>query len=87
MIAARGQYVKKTMIEEAMTDNSLNGTIVHLESFPSDKENTFIMGSSMGGMISAYAIAECPDVFGGAACLSTHWNRGGDGAVIDWYFC
>jgi predicted alpha/beta superfamily hydrolase len=37
------------------------------------KENTFIMGSSMGGLISMYAMCEYPDVFGGAACLSTHW--------------
>ena len=39
----------------------------------SDKSNTFIMGSSMGGLISMYAICEYPEVFGGAACLSTHW--------------
>ncbi|MBT9190454.1 alpha/beta hydrolase [Zobellia russellii] len=38
-----------------------------------DKENTFVMGSSMGGLISMYAICEYPNVFGGAACLSTHW--------------
>ncbi|MDZ7612738.1 MAG: alpha/beta hydrolase-fold protein [Flavobacteriaceae bacterium] len=38
-----------------------------------DKKNTFIAGSSMGGLISIYAICEYPDVFGGAACLSTHW--------------
>jgi predicted alpha/beta superfamily hydrolase len=38
-----------------------------------DKGNTFVMGSSMGGLISMYAICEYPDVFGGAACLSTHW--------------
>lgn len=31
------------------------------------------MGSSMGGLISLYAISEYPGVFGGAACLSTHW--------------
>lgn len=37
------------------------------------RENTFIAGSSMGGLISLYAICEYPDVFGGAACLSTHW--------------
>jgi len=37
------------------------------------KENTVITGSSMGGLISAYAIAEYPEVFGGAACLSTAW--------------
>lgn len=38
-----------------------------------DRANTFIGGSSMGGLISMYAICEYPDVFGGAACLSTHW--------------
>ena len=38
-----------------------------------DRENTFIAGSSMGGLISMYAVCEYPDVFGGAACLSTHW--------------
>jgi predicted alpha/beta superfamily hydrolase len=38
-----------------------------------DKENTFILGSSMGGLISCYAISEYPNVFGGAACISTHW--------------
>ena len=35
--------------------------------------DTFIMGSSMGGLISLYALASRPDVFGGAGCLSTHW--------------
>ncbi|MCB0036162.1 MAG: hypothetical protein KDE51_19160 [Anaerolineales bacterium] len=36
-------------------------------------ENTFIAGSSMGGLISIYALCEYPKIFGGAACLSTHW--------------
>ena len=39
-----------------------------------DRDNTFIAGSSMGGLISLYAICEYPEVFGGAACLSTHWT-------------
>jgi enterochelin esterase-like enzyme len=38
-----------------------------------DVKNTFVAGSSMGGLISMYAICEYPNVFGGAACLSTHW--------------
>ncbi|MCC6279587.1 MAG: esterase [Saprospiraceae bacterium] len=38
-----------------------------------DRKDTFIAGSSMGGLISMYAICEYPKVFGGAACLSTHW--------------
>ena len=36
------------------------------------REHTFVMGSSMGGLISLYALCEYPKVFGGAACLSTH---------------
>jgi predicted alpha/beta superfamily hydrolase len=38
-----------------------------------DRAHTFIAGSSMGGLISMYALCEYPKVFGGAACLSTHW--------------
>lgn len=34
---------------------------------------TAVMGSSMGGLISMYALLEHPEVFGAAACLSTHW--------------
>jgi enterochelin esterase-like enzyme len=40
------------------------------------REQRFLMGSSMGGLISAYALCEYPQVFGGAACLSTHWIGG-----------
>lgn len=38
--------------------------------------HTHVMGSSMGGLISFYALGEYPEVFGGAACLSTHWPAG-----------
>jgi predicted alpha/beta superfamily hydrolase len=38
-----------------------------------DCEHTFLMGSSMGGLISLYALCEYPAVFGGAGCVSTHW--------------
>lgn len=37
------------------------------------RDHTFIAGSSMGGLISLYALVEYPEVFSGAACLSTHW--------------
>ena len=37
------------------------------------REDTVIAGSSMGGLISMYGFCEYPEVFGGAACLSTHW--------------
>jgi len=39
-----------------------------------DQSNTYIAGSSMGGLISLYALCEYPEVFKGAACLSTHWT-------------
>jgi enterochelin esterase-like enzyme len=39
-------------------------------------ESTFLMGSSMGAIISAYGMAERPEVFGGAAGLSMHWPVG-----------
>lgn len=38
-----------------------------------DMRHTSVMGSSMGGLMSIYALCEYPDVFGNALCLSTHW--------------
>jgi enterochelin esterase-like enzyme len=38
-----------------------------------DRKHTFMAGSSMGGLISLYGICEYPKIFGGVACLSTHW--------------
>jgi len=46
--------------------------------------NTFIMGSSMGGLASIYALYKRPDVFGGAAALSTHWPVVGN-YMLDWF--
>jgi enterochelin esterase-like enzyme len=37
------------------------------------RDDTIIAGSSMGGLISLYAIMKHPQVFGAAGCLSTHW--------------
>jgi predicted alpha/beta superfamily hydrolase len=37
------------------------------------RADTVIMGSSMGGLISIYALLEYPRVFSAAAALSTHW--------------
>jgi predicted alpha/beta superfamily hydrolase len=47
------------------------------------RETTFVMGSSMGGLISLYALCEYPRVFKGAGCLSTHWPAG-DGIIIEY---
>lgn len=49
-----------------------------------DPQHTFIMGSSMGGLISLYALVEYPQVFGGAGCLSTHWPIG-ENILLDYF--
>jgi predicted alpha/beta superfamily hydrolase len=66
--------------QEPLSDKYLQFLVTELKPFidrtfrtKKDRANTFIAGSSMGGLISMYAISEYPQVFGGAACLSTHW--------------
>jgi predicted alpha/beta superfamily hydrolase len=39
-----------------------------------DQKDTYMAGSSMGGLISLYAICEYPSIFGSVACISTHWT-------------
>jgi predicted alpha/beta superfamily hydrolase len=48
------------------------------------RDDTFVMGSSMGGLISLYAVARYPGVFGGVGAVSTHWPAC-DGCTIDWF--
>lgn len=69
--------------ETVTSDNYLKFIIKELKPYVdanysvfTDQSNTFVAGSSMGGLISMYAICEYPEVFGGAACLSTHWPGG-----------
>lgn len=57
----------KFMVKELMPYINKNYSVY------TGKKHTFIAGSSMGGLISWYAICQYPDVFGGAACMSTHW--------------
>lgn len=38
-----------------------------------DRDHTAIAGSSMGGLISCYAFLRHPELYGRAACLSSHW--------------
>lgn len=66
--------------EKIQSDNYLKFLVTELKPYIDthfstfkNRKNTFIAGSSMGGLISMYAICEYPEVFGGAACLSTHW--------------
>jgi enterochelin esterase-like enzyme len=53
------------------------------------RDDTAIMGSSMGGLMSCYAFLNRPDIFGRAACISSHWPaidpravQGGDPELI-----
>jgi enterochelin esterase-like enzyme len=76
--------LKRKKIDKVLnpiSDNYLKFIVSELKPFidktfstKTDRANTFIAGSSMGGLISMYAICEYPKVFGGAACLSTHWT-------------
>jgi hypothetical protein len=42
-----------------------------------DRDNTFLMGASMGGLFSIYNMSRHPDVFGAAAAVSLHWAISG----------
>ena len=64
---ANGDNYLKFLVSE------LKPYIDHHFSTKSDKDHTFMIGSSMGGLISIYAISEYPDIFGGVACISTAW--------------
>ncbi len=68
----RGKYRADEYI--AFIANTLRPVVN--EEFAADtaQASTAIMGSSMGGLISIYAMCEYPETFGAAACLSTHWT-------------
>ena len=57
----------------AFVATELKPLIDSLYNTNSGRSKTFVMGSSMGALASLYIMCEYPDVFGGAACLSTHW--------------
>ena len=72
--------IKLGWINTINSDNYLKFIVEELKPYVdsnystlSDMDNTAVMGSSRGGLISMYAICEYPEVFGNAACLSTHW--------------
>ncbi|MEP3389355.1 MAG: alpha/beta hydrolase-fold protein, partial [Reichenbachiella sp.] len=76
----RDTLVSRNLAGKPQADQYLNFLVKELKPEIDQKfatltkaEDTYIMGSSMGGLISMYAMCEYPDVFGGAGCLSTHW--------------
>jgi enterochelin esterase-like enzyme len=80
-VTAQLQRARRTQeVFHPNSDNYLQFLVKELKPFidsayktNSGQAHTFVAGSSMGGLISMYAICEYPEVFGGAACLSTHW--------------
>lgn len=54
--------------------NTLRPIVNDKFSVDTSTSSTYIMGSSMGGLISIYGLCEYPGIFGAAACLSTHWT-------------
>jgi predicted alpha/beta superfamily hydrolase len=75
----RDFIVKNSLKNKPQADNYLKFITQELKPFidknystRNDRKNTFIAGSSMGGLISIYAICEYPNIFGGAAGISTH---------------
>lgn len=67
-------------VKELLSDKYLKFIVEELKPFidstynvSKDKKDTAIMGSSMGGLISLYAISKYPEIFGAAGCVSTHW--------------
>lgn len=78
--AARRAYVQQAQNGKPQADAYLRFLVEELKpsidrrySTRPGRDSTFVIGSSMGGLISLYALCEYPQVFGGAAGLSTHW--------------
>ncbi len=88
-VAGFAEIPEKSLPENFIrSDNYLKFLVKELKpyidkhySVHTDKANTFVAGSSMGGLISMYAIGEYPEIFGGAACISTHWPGS---SVLEW---
>ncbi len=79
----RSQFIEKSLEGKARADDYLRFIVEELKPAIDRKyltrpeaASTFMMGSSMGGLISVYAMNEYPRVFGGAAGISTHWMGG-----------
>ncbi|NIA53826.1 alpha/beta hydrolase [Massilia sp. TW-1] len=78
--AVRRPFVRDALHGKARSDDYLRFLVEELKpaidarfATRTGRDTTFLMGSSMGGLISCYGLCEYPAVFGGAACLSTHW--------------
>ena len=73
-------YENRNDITSLIADDYLKFIVYELKPFIDKNfsvnalaKETYISGSSMGGLISMYAIFEYPEIFSRAACISTHW--------------
>lgn len=76
----RDEYIQRAQLGKPLADAFLRFLVEEIKPVIDKKyatqdgpDGTYIMGSSMGGLISIYALCEYPHIFGGAAGLSTHW--------------
>ncbi|MCA9935300.1 MAG: hypothetical protein H6662_16285 [Ardenticatenaceae bacterium] len=78
--ARYAQRFNSELPSDPLSDNYLRFLVEEVKPFidthyrtQPQRESTSIMGSSMGGLISLYALCEYPHVFAAAGCVSTHW--------------
>ncbi len=74
--AAADQFHKSPIVSDAYLQfltGELKPMIDRQYRTRADRDHTTIVGASMGGLFALYAIAEYPQVFGAAGCVSTHW--------------
>lgn len=78
--ALRERFVREALAGRPLADDYLRFLVeelkpaidAHYATAPG-RDSSFLMGSSMGGLISVYGLCRHPEVFGAAAALSTHW--------------
>ena len=77
---ARSAFLASMLHDRPLSDAYLKFIVEELKpridaQFPTlpDRAHTVAVGSSMGAVISVYALNEYPQIFGGAAGLSVHW--------------
>ncbi|MBV8632986.1 MAG: esterase family protein [Burkholderiaceae bacterium] len=80
-LATRTMFTEKNLAGKPRGDAYLHFIVEELKpeidrrySTLPGRDDTAIMGSSMGGLLALYAISEYPEVFGAAGSLSTHWT-------------
>ena len=83
-----GKLPKYVSRREGESDKLLKFLTAELKPFvdktyrtESERDGTFIAGSSMGALMALYAVGEYPEIFGGAGCLSTQYSFG-EGIMI-----